>query len=87
MIHKIELLKVKITVTKVIINAQNIYKDQSVKILQTKDILYIKEAQSIISDKLDLKNLRQKTCNEHIKKQYIKKLIKIYKRCKIHIKI
>jgi hypothetical protein len=41
----------------------------------------------MISDRLDLKKLRQKTCDEHINKQYINELIKIYKRCKIHIKI
>jgi hypothetical protein len=44
MTYRIELLKVKISVTKVVINARNICKDQSAKILQTKDILYIKEA-------------------------------------------
>jgi hypothetical protein len=86
MTRRIELLKVKIAVTKVVINIRNIHKDQSAKILQTKDILYVKEAQSMISDRLDLEKLRQKTRDEHIDK-HMNELIKVYKRCKIHIKI
>jgi len=85
MTRRIELLKVKIAVTKVNINAQNICKDQSAKILQ--GILYIKEARSMISDRLGLEYLRQKSRDERIEKQYINELIKVYKRCKIHIKV
>jgi len=87
MTRRIELLKVKIAVTKVVINARNIHKDQSAKILQTRDILYVKEARSMISDRLNLEKLRQKARDEHIDKQYINELIKIYKRCKVHIKV
>jgi len=87
--YRVELLKVKIVVTKVAINAQNIHKDQSAKILSTKDILYVKEAQSMINDRLDLEKLRQKTRDEHFNKQYLNlnELIKVYKRCKTHIKV
>jgi hypothetical protein len=87
MSRRIELLKVKIAATKVAINAQNIRKDQSAKILQTKDNLYVKEARSMISDRLDLEKLRQKARDERIDKQYINELIKVYKRFKIHIKV
>jgi len=87
MIRRIELLKVKIAATKAAINAWNICKDQSAQILQTRDILYIKEARSMICNRLDLENLRQKTHDERIKKQYINELKKIYKSCKIYIKI
>ncbi len=66
MIRRIELLKVKIAATKVDINAQNICKDQSAKILQ--GILYVKEARSMISDRLDLEYLRQKPRDERIEK-------------------
>jgi hypothetical protein len=41
----------------------------------------------MISDKLDLEKLRQKTRDERIEKQYINELIKVYKRCKVHIKV
>ncbi len=85
MTRRIELLKVKIAVTKVDINARNIHKDQSAKVLQ--GILYVKEARSMISDRLGLEYLRQKPRDERIEKQYINELIKVYKRCKIHIKV
>ncbi len=41
----------------------------------------------MIFDRLDLEKLRQKTRDESIKKQYINKLKKVYKRCKIYIKV
>ncbi len=41
----------------------------------------------MICNRLDLENLRQKTHDERIKKQYINELKKIYKSCKIYIKI
>jgi len=38
-------------------------------------------------DRLDLEKLRQKARDEPIEKQYINELKKVYKRCKIHIKV
>jgi transaldolase len=87
MIRRIELLEVKIAATEVAINARNIRKDQSAKVLQTRGILYAKEARSMISDRLDLEKLRQKARDERTEKQYINELKKVYKRCKIHIKV
>ncbi len=41
----------------------------------------------MISDRLGLKNLRQKARDERIEKQYTNELIKVYKRCKVHIEV
>jgi hypothetical protein len=87
MTRRIELLEVKIAATEVAINARNIRKDQSAKVLQTGGILYAKEARSMISDRLNLEKLRQKARDERTDKQYINELIKVYKRCKVHIKV
>ena len=85
--YGIELLKVKIAATEAATNARNIHKDQSAKVLQTGGILYAKEARSMTCDRLGLENLRQKARDERTEKQCINELIKVYKRCKIHIKV
>ncbi len=85
MTRRIELLEVKIAATEAATNARNIRKDQSAKVLQ--GILYAKEARSMTSDRLGLEYLRQKPRDERTEKQYINELIKVYKGCKIHIKV
>jgi len=87
MIRRIELLKVKIAATEAAINARNICKDQSAQVLQTEGILYVKEARSMTCNRLDLENLRQKARDERTEKQYINELKKVYKSCKIYIKV
>ncbi len=87
MIRRIELLKVKIAATEAAINAWNICKDQSAQVLQTGGILYVKEARSMTCNRLDLENLRQKARDERTEKQYINELKKVYKSCKIYIKV
>jgi len=78
---------VKIAATEAATNARNIRKDHSAKVLQTGGILYAKEARSMISHRLGLENLRQNARDERIEKQYTNKLIKVYKRCKVHIEV
>ncbi len=47
MTRRIELLKVKIAVIEAATNARNTRNSQSAKILQTRGILYVKEAQAM----------------------------------------
>ncbi len=87
MTRRVDLLEVKIAATEAAINARNIRKYQSAKTLSTGGILYVKDARSMTSDRLDLEKLRQKTRDDRSEKQYLNELIKVYKRCKAHIKV
>ncbi len=81
---RIELLKNKLDWTQSTQNAWNACKKQSDKILQTENLLYVKDAWTIIQDKVQVEELRQWTCNEHEEKRYINDLKKIYKTTKSH---
>ncbi len=84
MTHRIELLKNKLNRTQLTQNAWNACKKQSDKILQTKDLLYVKDAWTMTQDKIQVEESRQRTCNEREEKRYINDLKKIYKTTKFH---
>ena len=81
---RIELLKNKLGQTQSIQNAWNACKKQSDKILQTKDLLYVKDAWTMTQDRVQVEELRQWTRDKREEKRYINDLKKVYKTTKSH---
>ena len=81
---RIELLKNKLGWTQSIQNAWNACKKQSDKILQTEDLLYVKDAWTMTQDRVQVEELRQQTRDEREEKRYINDLKKVYKTIKSH---
>ncbi len=84
MTHKMKLLQNQSSQIKVAENACKACKKQSDKIFKIEDILYIKDAWSMIQDKQKLKNEKQKKRKEIWKKRYLNALKKCYKITKSH---
>ncbi len=81
---RIELLKNKLGRTQSTQNAWNARKKQSDKILQSEDLLYVKNAWTMTQDRVQVEESRQRTRDEREEKRYINDLKKIYKTTKSH---
>ncbi len=81
---RIELLKNKLNQIQSTQNAWNACKKQSDKILQSENLLYVNNAQTMTQDRVQVEELKQQTCDEHEEKCYINDLKKIYKITKSH---
>ena len=65
-------------------NARKARKKQSNKVLKIEDILYFKDARSMIQDRQKLKDERQQQREEAWEKRYLNALKKCYKATKLH---
>jgi len=83
MTRRIELLKNKLDRTQSAQNARNARKKQSDKVLQTEDLLYVKDARTMTQDRVQVEESRQRTRDERGEKRYINDL-KVYKATKPH---
>ncbi len=81
---RIELLKNKLGRTQSTQNAWNARKKQSDKILQSEDLLYVKDARTMTQDEVQVEESRQWTRDKREEKRYINDLKKIYKTTKSH---
>ncbi len=84
MTHKMKLLQNQLSQIEVTENACKACKKQSDKIFKIEDILYIKDARSMIQDRQKLKNERQKKREVIWKKRYLNALKKCYRATKSH---
>ncbi len=84
MTRKMKLLQNQLSQIEVAENACKACKKQSNKILKIEDILYIKDAWSMIQDKQKLKNERQKKREVIWEKRYLNALKKCYRATKLH---
>ncbi len=84
MTRKMKLLQNQLSQIEVAENAHKVCKKQSDKILKIENILYIKDAWSMIQDRQKLKNERQKKRKVIWEKRYLNKLKKCYRATKLH---
>ncbi len=84
MTRKMKLLQNQLSQIEVAENARKARKKQSDKILKIEDILYVKDARSMIQDRQKLKDERQKEREEAWEKRYLNALKKCYRATKPH---